>query len=125
MIYCNVFFGMLPAAPTPFQTHTTSLSESPVSVLAQAQTYIPTLNTESTLSNSRDLVAGRSIEVEKERKVRWQQRHHQEFFWDIYPEDGYLGLGYPNKPRFVISQVSDHLKTTSPLEPVKSSTGFA
>lgn len=116
MIYWNFFFGVLPAAPTE------SSFESPVSVLTKVRTRFPTLDAESTLSKSRDLVSGRSIEVEKEREVIWQQRQHKEFRWDICPEDDYLGLGYPNSPRFIVSQISDHSKATSPLEQVKFST---
>jgi hypothetical protein len=120
-MYWNVFFGNLPTAPPHLcQTHIIPLSKSPVSVLTKAQFRAPTLNVASTRSNTRNLVSGHSIEIEKERKVRWQQRQQKEFRWDTCPEDGYLGLGYPNSPRFIVSQISDHSKEMSSLEELKS-----
>jgi hypothetical protein len=120
MIYWNVFLGIIPTSPPPFQQHVSS-SESLISVLTNKQTRCPTLDAQSNLAHFRDLVAGRSIEVEKERKVKWQQRQHKDFPWDACPEDGYLGLGYPNSPRFIVRQLSEHRKATSQMDKVKSS----
>jgi hypothetical protein len=103
MIIWNTFFTSLsPIKTDPASSHQQHHFSKPVmSILTSARSK----SFHRAFSKSDDLLAGHSIQIEKEREIMWQLRERKEFCWDAIPEGEIFGVSYHSSPRMVLHRI--------------------